>query len=326
MLIKPLSIALVLAIALALWVRGLTNKDIALDLFIMAGQSNVQGYMGDASQYPKDNDNLDHNILFYYREPQFKNPPPSEWNLNISQRESGKINWLKDLQQWLGSTGRSIKFKIIEWPTEPSPSATWTRLGPQWGRFPNGHFGPEISFARHLAKGGYNPAIFKYSKESTSLADNWKGPGEGGLYDHFLLTLNTAISDLKQRGLQVNIKALVWIQGENDALTDSAANHYASRISSIIHDLRANILPANSTIILGADETHPEMKLRPSVRIAQEKLAETDVCIIRSSMLGLDKADSTHLTPSGLDAHGTRLFESFQRVNRSCMNTPQAAQ
>lgn len=283
----------------------------------MAGQSNMQGYMGDASQYPTDNASLDKNILFYYLEPPFKNPPPSALNSINFQQEHVGSNWLKDLYQWLGASWRSVKFKI-KWPPEPSPSATWTRLGPQWGRFPSGHFGPEITFARHLAKAGYNPAIFKYTKESTSLAENWKGPGEGGLYDHLSLTLNKAIIDLKHRGYRVNIKALVWIQGENDALTDQHADEYSTRLKLIIKHLNQNTLPTRTPIIFGADENHPEMLARPQVRKAQENIASNNSCAIRSQMHNLIKADTTHLTPKSISEHGTRIFVAYLSILNNC--------
>lgn len=41
-----------------------------IDLFILAGQSNAQGWMGDAAYYPADNDELDQSIAFFWITPQ----------------------------------------------------------------------------------------------------------------------------------------------------------------------------------------------------------------------------------------------------------------
>ena len=60
-------------------------------------------------------------------------------------------------------------------------------LGPQEGRFPKGHFGPEISFARVLKKQDTPLAIFKFTLGATSLAGKWRAPGAGGLYDQMVV-------------------------------------------------------------------------------------------------------------------------------------------
>lgn len=85
-----------------------------VDLFVMAGQSNMQGWQGDAKDYPADPRGVDKAIRFYWVTP-----------------------------------GHS-----------PS-QGQWTSLMAQGGRFPKGHFGPEVGFARQLKSAGLNPAIFK---------------------------------------------------------------------------------------------------------------------------------------------------------------------
>jgi len=40
-----------------------------IDLFIIAGQSNAQGWQGDATYYPKDPDGIDKMIRFYWQTP-----------------------------------------------------------------------------------------------------------------------------------------------------------------------------------------------------------------------------------------------------------------
>ncbi len=122
-----------------------------IDFFIWAGQSNAQGWMGNAAEYPKDEKDLDNSIL---------------------------LNWT-----FYG---------------KESSNGEWITMQPQTGRFPLGHFGPEVSFARELKKSVYNPAIFKYCLGATGLARDWKGPGEGGIYDHMVNDLKPA--KLKEDG------------------------------------------------------------------------------------------------------------------------------
>jgi hypothetical protein len=79
----------------------------------LAGQSNAQGYSGDAAFYPADPNGLDSQIRF---------------------------NWT-----YIGN----------------SSSSDWETMQAQDGRFPSGHFGPEVTFSR-AQNAGYNPAIFKF--------------------------------------------------------------------------------------------------------------------------------------------------------------------
>ena len=116
-----------------LWISDYANSKTA-DLFIWAGQSNAQGWMGDAKFYPADPDSLDQHILLNYT--------------------------------FIDNTGSNRK---------------WIRMAPQEGRFPLGHFGPEVSFSREIKMAGYDPYIFKYTKGSTSIYNDWKRPGQGGM-------------------------------------------------------------------------------------------------------------------------------------------------
>lgn len=236
-----------------------------LDLFIWAGQSNAQGWMGDAAYYPEEGKELDESILF-------------NWTFVDNENSGGK----------------------------------WGMMQAQTGRFPKGHFGPEVSFCRELKKAGYNPAIFKYTKGATGLARDWKAPGKGGIYDRMTEDLKSAIKKLEKQGFKVTLRGFIWIQGESDAGNENTARDYYLNLKRMIHDLRQNVLnEPNLKIILGVDEQHPFVKEHPVVLKAQQKLASEDTNIIFTSMVGLPKADATHLTPAGLVEHGKRIFKTY---------------
>lgn len=240
----------------------------SLDLFIWAGQSNAQGWMGDAVYYPEDPNGLDESIL---------------------------LNWT--------------------FVDNESSNGEWVNMQPQTGRFPKGHFGPEVSFGRELKKTGYNPAIFKYTKGATGLAHDWKSPGEGGIYDVMTADLKSAIKKLEKEGFAVKFRGFIWIQGESDAGNENTAQEYYSNLKQMIDDLRLNVInEPHLKIILGVDEQHHFVKERPVVIEAQKKLASEDTSIVFTSMLGLPKADATHLTPEGLVAHGKLIFEAYASI------------
>lgn len=246
----------------------------SIDLFIWAGQSNAQGYTGDATGYPEDGDILDKDILLNY---------------TVFGKESSNGNWIS--------------------------------MQPQKGRYPAGHFGPEVSFARELKKAGFHPAIFKYTRGGTGLAKDWKGPGEGGIYDAMVADLKKAVENLEQRGQQVNIRGFIWIQGETDAGDDEAAKNYEKNLSQLIAHLRFEVVKNEALkVILGVDEQHYFVVERPIVLEAQKSIARGDKTIINTSMLELPKADTTHLTPAGLVLHGQRIFQGFKRVEPHLYN------
>jgi hypothetical protein len=196
---------------------------------------------------------------------------------------------------------------------ESTRSNGWIEMQPQEGRFESGHFGPEVTFSRKLKEAGYNPAIFKYTRGSTSIHSDWLTSGEGGYYDAMVADLDTAITDLERQGHTVNIRGFIWIQGESDAETHAIASAYETRLLSIISDFRNNVA-GNSTlpIVLGVDEQHPWMVDQPAVLDAHKAIARNDDQIIFTSMVGLPKADDTHLTPEGLETHGEQIFEALE--------------
>jgi|GEM_PF-743032 len=245
-----------------------TNSQETLDLFILAGQSNAQGWMGDAAYYPEEEKELDDSILF-------------NWTFVDNESSGGE----------------------------------WVTMQPQKGRFPKGHFGPEVSFAREFKKAGFNPAIFKYTKGATGLARDWKAPGKGGIYDKMVTDLVSSINKLEKQGFKFTLQAFIWIQGETDASDEQAAKDYYQNLKQLINDLRNNVLhEPELKIILGVDEQHQFVKEHPVVIDAQQRLAKEDSNIIFTSMLGLPKADATHLTPEGLVKHGNRLFEAYTKL------------
>jgi len=238
-----------------------------VDLFIMGGQSNMQGWRSDAAQYPRDPKSLDSTIPFYFEA------------LNYS-----------------------------------SSNSIWQNLGPQLGHFKQGHFGPEVTFARALANTNMYPAIFKYSSGSSSIKEQWKAPGHGGQYDDMVKHLKNAIQQLESEGFTVVPQAFIWIQGESDANTQQLSQEYYWHLKRMLTHFRNNILKMpDLPVILSVDEQHPRVQLRPQVVDAQIKLSIEDDSITFVSMQGLEKSDVTHLTARGTIEQGKRLYAAYKR-------------
>jgi len=243
-----------------------------IDLFVLAGQSNMQGWQGNAESYPADPNGIDGKVRFYW-----------------------------------------------ETPTISSSGGKWTFLRAQGGLFPKGHFGREVTFARLLVMNGHNVAVFKYSLGSTGLAYVWKAPGQYGMYDEMIVELRKALTLLQARGHKITIRALVWIQGESDAESKELADEYGSRLKLLIDHFRTKVAIDNRLpIILGVDEQHTWIKAFPKVLEAQQQIAREEPAVIFTSMVGLEKADETHLTPKGLEEQGARLFAAYKVLATKC--------
>lgn len=237
----------------------------SVDVFVLAGQSNMQGFKGNAAQYPTNNISLDGKIMLYWVTP------------GVS--DSG---------------------------------GAWLTMRPQKGRYPLGHFGPEVGFGRCLASNGYRPWIIKYSLGNTSVATDWRGPGDQGMYDEMKAEIINAERVLKAQGYKVKFRSLVWVQGESDAKNKNDAGLYKERLKKILVDFRTEIAhDQNMPIVLGVDEMNPNVVKNPEVLAAQKEISNEMGSVRFSSMIGLEKADVTHLTPESIVVHGERICQEF---------------
>lgn len=121
-----------------------------------------------------------------------------------------------------------------------------------------------------------------------------------------------ALTQLVDQGDKVNIRAFVWVQGESDAKTEEHAKNYETLLISILKHLRETVCQDSELpVLLGVDEAHPWVVKHPQVVEAQQNIAATDSTVAYTTMKGLQKADSTHLTPKGLEEHGKRMFKAY---------------
>jgi hypothetical protein len=250
--------------------------DAPLPIVILAGQSNAQGWMGDGRMLEKDP--VDANILF----------------------------------RWM-ICGHSPML-----PGESQKSRGWGTLEPQNGICGHGnpasHFGPEISMARKLVKAGRPVTVLKVTIGASSLHGDWRLPGQKGLTDDLLAETKAALADLNQAGRKARIRGFIWIQGESDADSDEHVRGFKELLTRLIAGLREEWDEPGLPVILGLDEQHPGPAARPMVVEAQKAIATADKGVAFTTMVGLEKADVSHLTNTGLEQHGERLAEALTKL------------
>ncbi|MBP0996642.1 hypothetical protein J8629_06115 [Serratia fonticola] len=132
---------------------------------------------------------------------------------------------------------RSTQDQLPNQLKKPQPNAVffhdnrWLPLAP--GISETKGFGPEISFAYEISK--HNKiGIIKVSAGDTNLAVNWNPKTKNGLYSQTIELVNKATLTKP-----IEIKAVLWMQGESDGLNETMAKSYGSNLNQLINSLRS---------------------------------------------------------------------------------------
>ena len=201
-------------------------------VFILAGQSNMQGY-GKISDAENDPNSLEYII---------HNDNLGEWS------HLGQVgNWSSVNSAWLyfPRSVDTIKSKVTV------------------GHGVNNQFiGPELMFARQLDSFYQEPVlIIKTAIGGTSLAADWRPPSAGGttgpLYNQMLQTVSNVTQNLPTEfpGIGMSnfeISGFAWFQGWNDGAPTAFTNEYESNLSHLINDVRSAFSNPNLPVVVAS--------------------------------------------------------------------------
>ncbi len=108
-----------------------------------------------------------------------------------------------------------------------------------------GCFGPEVGFAEKYTESSNNKvALIKYALGGTIMdnVDEWRPHSLGGRSNNLLSRMisysKDALELLEFMKYKPTIKAVLWMQGENDATTYEKANKYQERLEALIEEFR----------------------------------------------------------------------------------------
>ena len=278
------------------------------DLFIVAGQSNSVGYDALSSQLPPDA--KDAETLFWFR---VGDPPPDEF-------DSIGAKWQGLIPQPRGN---------------PMPAGADGKKAPrQYGNFARaeGGFGPEIGFVRHLRAQGHNaPAVLKVAFSGTDVARDWdpKGEGEiGACYRALLEQYRNAIAAAQSRQIELQPRALIWVQGESDA-TAAFADKYQANLGAMLQALRRDLEAPDLRALLSVNTRfgNGRNSHMPTVIAAQKALAAAHPQ--HTSYVDTEGAETlppshTHFTTSGTLEIGRRHAQAWLAVAKpAAASSPQ---
>jgi len=185
-----------------------------------------------------------------------------------------------------------------------------------WGRF-----GPELTFAHHIANAWPDERILiiKFAVGASSLlawAPQWS-PAQaqitdnadmGALYRKLLSVLQAGI-----QGKKTELAGLVWMQGERDAKFLQAADNYAANFAELITHLRNDLNKSDLPIIYGQINPPPDrFPFVEMVRQAQEQYQKTDPTCVMIPTDDLGKCeDGLHYNSAGHLELGHRFARAF---------------
>ena len=275
------------------------------DLIVVAGQSNAVGFDAYAEELPENAG--DAKTMFWWR---VGDPPPDEFDSTSAR-------------QWT-----HLQFQPR---TESMSEEAAKKVGRQYGNFnkkSKGGFGPEIGMVRTLAsKENKALAVIKTAFSGTSLAGDWnvERPGEADpCYRAMIDEAQEAVRLAKQKGVTLQPRAFVWVQGESDAnAKDSPA--YAANLSKMLTKLRSDLGAPDMILLLGVNTRFGNGKnsFMPAVIEAQKQVAATQT---QARYVDTEGADTlppshTHFTAQGTLEIGRRFAEALLATEAALSNS-----
>ena len=105
-------------------------------------------------------------------------------------------------------------------------------------------FGPELGLADKLNELYPDETFFiiKCAWGGTNLFEQWLSPSSkgktGDLYKSFVAFVQSSIDYLTDKGYDVQIEGMCWMQGESDSFSVEASNAYGEHLENFIKDIR----------------------------------------------------------------------------------------
>jgi hypothetical protein len=140
-------------------------------------------------------------------------------------------------------------------------------------------WGPEVGFARawRAAHPDRTLYVVKLARGSTRLAGgpgpDW-APGSGELFADTESEVRKARRRLTDAGLTPRVRAILWMQGESDAVQPQAAAAYRANLAAAVAQMRARWGEADTPVLIG--RIAPGWPQAAQVRAAQAAVDAAD--------------------------------------------------
>lgn len=189
-------------------------------VFILAGQSNMQGQGVVSMDHPKHYNGGKGNL---------------EWSMKYSA-SADKMKHLKDSQgNWTVREDVQISYKSKDKQRKGNLSIGYTGYGG------SSHIGPELQFGHVMGDYFDEPVLLiKTAWGGKSLYVDFRPPSAGGqvgsYYKQMIEEIHEALRDLDDAPYE--LAGFVWMQGWNDMVNKSAIVEYADNLIHLANDVR----------------------------------------------------------------------------------------
>jgi len=217
---QPALTALMVVAATCTGLHAEITAEGPIKVFILAGQSNMQGQGVVCMDHEKYYNGGKGNLV---------------WSMEHS-RSAGKMKHLRDENgNWVVRDDVLISFKAHDKVRKGGLTVGYTGYGK------SSHIGPELQFG-HVVGDFFEEQVLliKTAWGGKSLYVDFRPPSSGGkvgpYYTKMIEEVHAALAEL--RGRKYEIAGFVWMQGWNDMCTKPATPEYAQNLVNLVKDLR----------------------------------------------------------------------------------------
>ncbi len=215
------------------WLEGQLNKPQPLRVFILSGQSNMEGQgvvsLNDPKNYNGGKGNL-------------------EWSMQNSASKE-RMRHLKDANaNWIVRDDVEISFKAHDQVRKGPLTIGYTGYGG------SSHIGPELQFGHVVGDFFSEPVLLiKTAWGGKSLQTDFRPPsadGETGpYYTQMLSEVREALAAISDHDFVLG--GFVWMQGWNDMISPAATAEYEANLIHLAADIRAEFDAPTLPIVIG---------------------------------------------------------------------------
>ena len=209
------------------------DRDTTLQIFILAGQSNMEGQGVVSMDHPKYYNGGKGNLV---------------WSMEHSASKD-RMQHLRDADgQWVVRDDVEISFKARDAVRKGPLTVGYTGYGG------SSHIGPELQFGHVMGDFFEEPVLLiKTAWGGKSLYKDFRPPSSGGevgpYYTQMIQEVRDALNAIGDE--EYELKGFVWMQGWNDMCTPPAVPEYADNLVNLAEDIRQEFKSPNLPIVIG---------------------------------------------------------------------------
>jgi hypothetical protein len=197
----------------------------------------------------------------------------------------------------------------------------------QWDRSPTSaecSWGPEAEFSRCYRQAHPNRLLYIVNRAvgGTSLAKteggspDWSPESKGELFDLLAKDVADAKAALKAQGVGYET-AFLWVQGENDSLSEPLAKAYQANLAALFAAVRTKIGDGKTVIFCNRLDDAPRWTFYEVIREAEQKVVASLplAALVETRDLPL-QGDQMHFSADGQVLLGARMYEAYAELGK----------